>query len=329
MNRKIIAEELYDNAKLLYTKTKDKLHPKTRNKYSDLLIFFSSKENRNINSLKKLIRDLTLFEEVKESKNVTAKQLIEKKKETKTIKEQVVKFLTSQTRNRRLKERQTFDGAFHEAYIYGDEMTLNKNNMNVMIEHVLEKEFIEIKASKIKFSLKVYVTIKCLMQKTEYLFDGEEETTYKTFFYNGLAQVITASNNIKPFVNNTINLLYEKITDPSGGSNWLLSKILKVTISSQKFKSALGKSYIELHRLIKSKEACLNIKNNDNKCFDYCLKAFVLKDDKKIINSHHKNIPETYKKANIKIPLNIEYPVAICDIPLYEKLNNIQINVFS
>ena len=53
MNRKIIAEDLYDNAKLLYTKTKDKLHPKTRNKYSDLLIFFSAKENRNINSLKK------------------------------------------------------------------------------------------------------------------------------------------------------------------------------------------------------------------------------------------------------------------------------------
>ena len=86
MNRKIIAEELYDNAKLLYTKTKDKLHPKTRNKYSDLLNFFSSKENRNINSLKKLIRDLSLFEEVKESKNVTTKQLIEKKKKQKQLK---------------------------------------------------------------------------------------------------------------------------------------------------------------------------------------------------------------------------------------------------
>ena len=294
MNRKIIAEELYDNAKLLYTKTKDKLHAKTRNKYSDLLIFFSSKENRNINSLKKLIRDLSLIDEVKESKNVTAKQLTEKKKETHAIKEQVIKLLTSQTRNRRVKERLAFSGAFHESFIYGDEIKLNKNNMNVMIEHVLEKEFTEIKANKIKFSLKVYVSIKCLMQKTEYLFDGTENTTYKTFFYNGLAQVITAANNIKPFVNNVINLFYEKLNDPSGGSNWLLSKILKVTISSQKFKSALGKSYIELHRLIKSKEACLNIKNEDNRCFDYCLKAFVLKDDKKslihIIKIYQKHI---------------------------------------
>ena len=219
MNRKIIAQELFDNSKVLFNKIKEKLHAKTRNKYSDLIIYFSTKANRNINSLKKLVRDLSLIDEVKESKNVTAKQLTEKKKETHAIKEQVIKLLTSQVRNRRVKERLAFSGAFHESYIYGDELKLNKDNINVMIEHVLEKEFTDIKASKIKYSLKVYVTIKCLMQKTEYLFDGEENTSYKTFFYNGIAQVITAAKNIKPFVENAINLFYEKMTDPSGGSN--------------------------------------------------------------------------------------------------------------
>ena len=158
MNRKVIAEQLFDNLKILYNKINDKLHAKTRNKYSDLIIYFSSKENRNINSLKKLIRDLSLIDEVKESKNVTGKQLIEKKKETHAIKEQVIKCLTSQTRNRRVKEKFAFQGAFHESYIYGDEIILNKDSINVMIEHVLEKEFIEIKTCKIKFNLKVYVS---------------------------------------------------------------------------------------------------------------------------------------------------------------------------
>ena len=59
------------------------------------------------------------------------------------------------------------------------------------------------------------------------------------------------------------------------------------------------------------------------------MKAFVSKDNKKIQKSHKQNKPSTYDKIKIKIPINMEYPVAISDIPLYEELNDIQINVFS
>ena len=66
----------------------------------------------------------------------------------------------------------------------------------------------------------------------------------------------------------------------------------------------------------------------DDRCFDYCLVASKIYDD---IKGNDKNEPRYYKKNidKIIIPNNISYPITTNDIPLYEELNNIQINVFS
>jgi hypothetical protein len=77
-----------------------------------------------------------------------------------------------------------------------------------------------------------------------------------------------------------------------------------------------------------NKNACVNIKNTDDKCFEWCLIASKIYDD---IKSKDKNELYHYKKHThlINRPLDITFPITTDDIHKYEELNNIQINVFS
>ena len=50
--KQIYSKSLFDSAKLLFNNVKDKLHPKTKNEYNDLINYNSTSSNRNLNSLK-------------------------------------------------------------------------------------------------------------------------------------------------------------------------------------------------------------------------------------------------------------------------------------
>ena len=113
----------------------------------------------------------------------------------------------------------------------------------------------------------------------------------------------------------------------SEGSEWRFEKFIKFTIATQKTKSVLGRSYIKLPQVLTNKRATLNIKNTDDKCFEWCLIASKRYND---IKSNDKNEVYHYKKHTdlIKRPDGITFPITTDDIPRYEEFNNIQINVF-
>ena len=84
-------------------------------------------------------------------------------------------------------------------------------------------------------------------------------------------------------------------------------------------------SYIDLPRSIKAKQACVNVQNDDDNCFQLA----ILSADK---NIHRKNHPE---RATHYTPflhtLNMEgipTPVAIPSIPRFERLNSRSVNVY-
>ena len=58
-------------------------------------------------------------------------------------------------------------------------------------------------------------------------------------------------------------------------SNIATDKIDKITIHYDKYSSTRAGSYIELPKWVSSKKACINIKNEDNKCFKYCVQCSV------------------------------------------------------
>ena len=123
------------------------------------------------------------------------------------------------------------------------------------------------------------------------------------------------------------------LTQATGASDWIFRRILKFTLSSTVIKSALGKSYIELPKVIQNKKDTTNIKNDDDRCFDYALIASrIYKEQDKTGDSKPEKIDLRVCKKNvdkIKIPDGIAYPITSNEINLYEELNNIQINVFS
>jgi hypothetical protein len=85
-------------------------------------------------------------------------------------------------------------------------------------------------------------------------------------------------------------------------------------ININKYKPLSGNSYVELPKWIKDKKACVNVKNNDNKCFMYSVISCLhqAKEHVDRLNHYNKN-----------------FPVKIQDIPKFESHNKINVTVFS
>ena len=92
-----------------------------------------------------------------------------------------------------------------------------------------------------------------------------------------------------------------------------------------KYVAFAGSSYIDLPLWVKNKKCCINVKNNDNRCFEYAILSCL----------YHKDIKKNLDRVNnyyqYKNKLNFEginFPVDASSYELFEKQNNIPINVF-
>ena len=82
-------------------------------------------------------------------------------------------------------------------------------------------------------------------------------------------------------------------------------------------------TYLPLPKVIKDKKACINIKNDDQKCFLWSVLAS--------LHPQSENVERVTKYRSYENELNmdgIEYPVKVVDITKFENFNNISINVF-
>jgi len=101
------------------------------------------------------------------------------------------------------------------------------------------------------------------------------------------------------------------------GSGFTLESISSIYLDIYNFNPLKGRSYIELDDRIKMKRAIINIKNEDDKCFLYCICAYNHPNTNK-----HENLVSSYKKYVDEINMDgIEFPVCIDDIGLFEKNN--------
>ena len=108
------------------------------------------------------------------------------------------------------------------------------------------------------------------------------------------------------------------------GSNWVFEKVNHLDVHFTRYKPLRGSSYIELPDEIKNKNAVINIKNEDDKCFLYCVARYLnMKDKNK--ERVDKELIECVEKLNYK---GINFPVGLKDINNFEKMNlDISINV--
>ena len=109
------------------------------------------------------------------------------------------------------------------------------------------------------------------------------------------------------------------------GTGWVIDEILHLKLMMGKYKPLKGSQYIELPAVIRNNKAILNIQNTDDKCFLWCILAFLHE------VSHGEHPHRVTKYIHYENELNmdgISYPVATKDVPKFVKQNNISVNIF-
>ena len=101
----------------------------------------------------------------------------------------------------------------------------------------------------------------------------EKEVKIEPRYFNSDIINLTSSHVISGFINDLINSFEKELQKAKNGSNLRLDSIEKLSIKTAKSKAIVGGSYIELPEFIKNKRACVNIKNDDEKCFKWSILA--------------------------------------------------------
>lgn len=147
------------------------------------------------------------------------------------------------------------------------------------------------------------------------------------FGVTGKAITLTEGTNIQSVINDaTIDLLtkydqlkenYDYEVDPEEHPFF--------TLTETRYRPIAGSSYIELPEAIRHRRCCINIQNEDEKCFRYCLlyhKHKIAKDAQRV--SKYAKLDDFQLEQ-----IGVEYPVKLQDIDKIEKHFNVTINVYT
>ena len=183
---------------------------------------------------------------------------------------------------------------------------------NVIIETMLQ----ELKRlNYIKFGL---------VLDTEFV-NVENEISQRGFLTRNRS--VMATSDIQSIVDECFEELIVKVTEHQGrGSGWSLKKPIHIILRVHKHGYGYrGSSYIPLPEKIANTHTCINVKNEDNKCFYYAmLTRFLLNEPN--LHRPNKRYDEVAHNYNFK---GLSYPVDVNDIRIFEKNNpTCSVNVF-
>ena len=121
-------------------------------------------------------------------------------------------------------------------------------------------------------------------------------------------------------------ILEELETYQKNGSGWYFKEVVQLEIHIVDYNPTKGSSYIPLPYWISNKKAIVNIKNNDEQCFLWCILRYLYPIDK------NKERLTDLKKYEFSVNTKgNSFPMKLKDISKFEKLNPSLpgINVFS
>ena len=140
--------------------------------------------------------------------------------------------------------------------------------------------------------------------------------------------IILREDEIKGVIKDPLNEIHEKIESWDNNEGyWHLAYVKHIDFKLREYKPLTGSSYIPTPKWISNKKATINIKNDDQKCFKYCLVYHKHKNEIK------KNPQEMYhyKKWEYLQEFSFEtikFPVEVYDIKKFCKQNDISVNIY-
>ena len=184
-------------------------------------------------------------------------------------------------------------------------------------------------------NIKTMLYLHCIMSREEGYdkndegYDDEKgvrKQTAKFAFHSHDLKLVLEGTDISELYNEMVDEIEEQIqkVDNTKGSGWVLESVISLVLHITKWEPIYGSSYIPLDPYLANKKAIINMKNEDDKCFMWCvLRALYPKND------HPERIDKDLKSKQDNINMKgICYPVNFRAIDRFEDLNpNISISV--
>ena len=152
--------------------------------------------------------------------------------------------------------------------------------------------------------------------------DQEQE-----FFFKAKTDQLTEKNSITEAMNIQRDRVLTRIDRfTMQGSGWTIHRINSHFLSINQYKPLRGHGYILLPKAINNKKATVNIQNEDDKCFIYCLgRALDSDPEVKNLDRVSKHLKEVCSKLGFD---RIETPVNLKNLTKIEDQFEISINIF-
>ena len=180
---------------------------------------------------------------------------------------------------------------------------------------LLEKQLVSKRGLRVQFTLLADFYLAS---------DDDQEKKLEEKNFNSSCLPIVNNHDIKKCVSVYIDDIKLQISEfQAMKSGWIFYRNKSLVINSYRYKPLRGSSFIELPQIIKNKKGCLNVKNDDEKCFLYCIIAH----DHPVKNIERQSMCKKYvKDYDVK---GIDFPMTINHISKFEKQNNKSINVYA
>ena len=170
-------------------------------------------------------------------------------------------------------------------------------------------------------NIKTMLYLHCLMAQIN---DGKIITSEFAFHSHGLKLVLEGTDISELYDEMTHEIDEEIQTVEAEKSGWFFVRVISLVLHVTKWEPIYGSSYIPLVPYLANKKAIINMKNEDDKCFMWCvLRALYPKND------HPERTDKDLKSKQDNINMKgICYPVNFRAIDRFEDLNpNISISV--
>ena len=169
--------------------------------------------------------------------------------------------------------------------------------------------------------IKAILYLKCIMSQ-----ETHAGIVSREFAFHSAIKLILENTDVEEVFNEMVDEIETAIqrVENAQGSGWYLESIINLTLHTAKWDPLNAGSYIDLPANLKNKKAIINMKNQDDKCFLWCvLRALNPK------NTNPDRIDKDLKSKQDTLNMEgIKYPVSFRDIDRFESLNpNISIAV--
>ena len=165
-------------------------------------------------------------------------------------------------------------------------------------------------------NIKTILYLHCLMVRQE---PGGLPTIKEFAFHSKDLKLVLEGTDESELYNEMAEEIEEEIqkVQEAEGSGWQFLKVIKLVLHTTRWDPINAGSYIELPEVLKNKHAIINMKNQDEECFKWCvLRALYPKD--KNAERIDKDLKSKQDSINMK---GIRYPVNFRDIDRFESQN--------